>query len=339
MADIVRAGSLWGYCQLTQFLAQDPSALLADAGLSRTDLDNPDKYLPRPAVASLLEHTAATLQCPDFGLRLAGVQDVYILGALAFAVRNALDLRNAVAITSKHIHYQAPMATLSIESFENGEELIVFHAPPSTNGAAAQYTEHALGLFCRVVRQLTNNRAAADRVTFKHRQIGAEAEYDEYLGLQPVFNAAVDSVLLGKDDLCIPLGPANQHLQTLVESYLDMYAPAPRAEIERQAHEALMSIMRAGPASIDDVSDMLRMHPRTLQRRLMASGTTFERVRDNVRRSMAEFYLASDMVPLAEVAHLLGYANQSALTRSCVRWFGTTPLAFRQNLRRKQLAN
>jgi AraC-like DNA-binding protein len=159
------------------------------------------------------------------------------------------------------------------------------------------------------------------------------------LGVEPEFNAEHNSILLSRDDLVQTLGPANQHLQTLVESYLDMYAPAPRCEIERQAHEALMNIMRAGPASIDDVADMLRMHPRTLQRRLMASGTTFERVRDNVRKSMAEFYLASDMVPLAQVAHLLGYANQSALTRSCVRWFGTTPLAFRQNLRRKQMAN
>ena len=43
-------------------------------------------------------------------MRLAGVQDVHILGALAFAVRNALDVRTAVSVASKHIHYQAKPA-------------------------------------------------------------------------------------------------------------------------------------------------------------------------------------------------------------------------------------
>ncbi|MGH8431573.1 MAG: helix-turn-helix domain-containing protein [Solimonas sp.] len=74
------------------------------------------------------------------------------------------------------------------------------------------------------------------------------------------------------------------------------------------------------------------MHPRTLQRRLTEEGATFEKVRDEVRKDMAETYLANQLVPLAHVAHLLGYANQSVLTRSCLRWFGRTPLAMRQQI-------
>ena len=87
-----------------------------------------------------------------------------------------------------------------------------------------------------------------------------------------------------------------------------------------------------GNAAIEDVANMLHMHPRTLQRRLTTEGTTFEKVRDDVRRRMAEIYLANEVVPLAHVAHLLGYANQSVLTRSCLRWFGKTPLAMRQQV-------
>jgi AraC-like DNA-binding protein len=90
--------------------------------------------------------------------------------------------------------------------------------------------------------------------------------------------------------------------------------------------------MRHGNAAIEDVANMLNMHPRTLQRRLMQEGTTFEKVRDDVRKRMAEIYLANEIVPLAQVAHLLGYANQSVLTRSCLRWFGKTPLAMRQQV-------
>mgnify|MGYP003507391567 CR=1 FL=1 len=43
-------------------------------------------------------------------------------------------------------------------------------------------------------------------------------------------------------------------------------------------------------------------------------------------------------MPLAHVAFLLGYANQSVLTRSCLRWFGKTPLAMRDELNAAGLA-
>src|SRR5262245_62038037 len=77
-ADIVRAGALWGYCPLTRFLAHDPHPLLEEVGLSEHDLDDTDHFVSRPAVLRLLEKSAAQLDCPDFGMRLASVQDVNI---------------------------------------------------------------------------------------------------------------------------------------------------------------------------------------------------------------------------------------------------------------------
>lgn len=86
MQDIIRAGSLWGWRQLIGSLGHDPEPLLTEAGLTDADLDNPDRFVSRPAVMELLELSATRLGCPDLGLRLAAMQDVYILGALAFAL-------------------------------------------------------------------------------------------------------------------------------------------------------------------------------------------------------------------------------------------------------------
>ena len=71
------------------------------------------------------------------------------------------------------------------------------------------------------------------------------------------------------------------------------------------------------------------MHP---QRRLREEGTTFEDIKDEVRRDLARRYLAHPEVPLAQVTAVLDYREQSALTRSCQRWFQTTPSALRANL-------
>jgi AraC-like DNA-binding protein len=156
--------------------------------------------------------------------------------------------------------------------------------------------------------------------------------YAEHFGLAPEFGARVTSICIDRRELSTPIKTANPQLQAIVERYIELNTPSPGPDTERRVHHTVAQIMRNSNATIEDVASMMHMHARTLQRRLTAEGTTFEKVRDDVRRSMAEIYLANDVVPLSHVAHLLGYANQSVLTRSCLRWFGKTPLAMRQQV-------
>ena len=144
--------------------------------------------------------------------------------------------------------------------------------------------------------------------------------------------APVPIVRVDRRDLALPLKTSNPQFQALVERYLELNSPHVGPDVSKRVHQAVWQVMRHGNASIDDVASMLHMHARTLQRRLMEEGTTFERVRDEVRRRLAEVYLANEVVPLVHVAQLLGYSNQSVLTRSCLRWFGKTPLAMRQDV-------
>jgi AraC-like DNA-binding protein len=334
-ADIIRAGALWGYLQLTRFLAHDPAPLLAEAGLSEADLDNPDRYISRPAVVALLEISAKRLDCPDFGLRLGRMQDMYILGPLAFAMRNARDLRGALETMARHVNYQSPLSSIRMEPGDNAnEERIVSYHEGDEPDATVQMVERGICLFCRVDDHLTGERVHAKRIMFAHAPASSRDVYAEYFSVAPEFNAPVTAVCMDRRDLALPVTTANPQLHAILERYLEFNAPAPGADITRRVREAIVQIMRNDNATIEDVAAVLKTHPRTLQRRLTAAGTTFERARDSVRKQMAEIYLANDVVPLAHVAHLVGYANQSVLTRSCLRWFGKTPLAMRQQVAR-----
>lgn len=74
-----------------------------------------------------------------------------------------------------------------------------------------------------------------------------------------------------------------------------------------------------------DVASALALHPRTLQRRLRAEGASFEELLDEVRSDLASRYLEQANLPISQVASLLDYGEQSALTRSCKRWFSRSP--------------
>ena len=99
-----------------------------------------------------------------------------------------------------------------------------------------------------------------------------------------------------------------------------------------QVRHAIEALLGTGTCNHREVAAALFMHPRTLQRRLKEEGTTFEDIKDEARRDLAERYLSHPDLALTQVTALLDYSEQSALGRSCRRWFGATPREFRTNL-------
>ena len=82
--------------------------------------------------------------------------------------------------------------------------------------------------------------------------------------------------------------------------------------------------------SIGIVARRLAMSPRTLQRRLSEEGTSFEILREEMRKQTAEIFLADRTLSVGEVAFLLGFSEPGAFHRAFKRWHNTTPDAFRK---------
>ncbi|MFD0327664.1 helix-turn-helix domain-containing protein [Streptacidiphilus monticola] len=77
----------------------------------------------------------------------------------------------------------------------------------------------------------------------------------------------------------------------------------------------------------DEVAAALSVSPQTLRRRLAAEGTSFQEVRDQLRRDHAVAALASGRVPIEELSRRLGFSEPSAFHRAFRRWTGSTPAA------------
>jgi len=75
---------------------------------------------------------------------------------------------------------------------------------------------------------------------------------------------------------------------------------------------------------------MLSMHRRTLNRRLHAEGTTFQRVLDEIRYAVARQLLSDTGAALDDIAASLGYSGVCPFMRSFRRWSGTTPGRWRR---------
>lgn len=82
--------------------------------------------------------------------------------------------------------------------------------------------------------------------------------------------------------------------------------------------------------SIDTISRALHIGPRTLQRRLQDSGSSFQRVLDEARHQMARYYLSNSALELNEAAYLLGYEDPNSFGRAFRTWEGMPPSDWRE---------
>ena len=76
------------------------------------------------------------------------------------------------------------------------------------------------------------------------------------------------------------------------------------------------------------------MSDRTLARRLAEDDLTPAGLVDDLRRQLADRYLAERAFPLGRITYLLGYSDLSAFTRAFRRWTGRTPSEWRAELSR-----
>ena len=333
MGAMVRAQAVRGYRELVTELGGDPARLLRAARIKSSVFDQPASLISFGAMIQLLERSARDLACPDFGLRLAERQDIGILGPLAVAMRYSATVGQALRLASKYLYVHNPAIGFSVHEDPGDDdarfvfELLTEHSPH-----CAQMIEHGVGVTARIVQVLSADRSHPRRVWLSHPAIGSRATYRRHLTAPIEFSAPRAALSIGRADLDLPLGERNEELRALAVDFLNVQFPMRQPSLLVHVRQVIERLLGTGACGYAEVADTLAMHPRTLQRRLRDEDTTFEDIKDNARRDLAERYLAHPEVPLAQVASLLDYSEQSALTRSCQRWYHTTPSAFRASL-------
>ena len=333
MVAMVRAQAVKGYRALVAELGGDPGRLLRAAKIKSAALEQPASFISFGAVIQLLERSARDLACPDFGLRLAERQDIGILGPLAVAMRYSATVGEAMRCASKYIYVYNAAIGFSIRA-DRGDDyaLLAFEILSEHGPHCAQVIEHGVGITCRILSMLSGGRSHLQHVWLPHPAVASRATYRGHLGVPVEFKASLAAVAFDRDDLDLALDDHNEELRALAVDYLNVQLPPRPTSLAVQVRAVIERLLGTGTCGYADVAGALSMHPRTLQRRLREEGTTFEDIKDQARRDLAQRYLAYPEAPLTQVTALLDYSEQSALTRSCQRWFHATPSALRASL-------
>ncbi|WP_328352240.1 AraC family transcriptional regulator [Mycobacterium sp. NBC_00419] len=332
---IVRGTSLSNYPNLVSQLGGDPVALLRAAGLEPAAVGRHDVFVPLPRVAVAIESAAAATNTADFGRRLAQLQGIEILGPVGVAARTAATVADALRIFENFLSAYSPAISLRTTTTDDRECTFIEYLMVGRDlPLHPQGNELSLGVTLRVLRFLLGNQHSPLAVHIPHEPLTAVEDYWYYFGCRPVFDERTTGFKMGftirTADLSRPLR-RDKLAHDAVVGYLSTITTAEPRTVASVA-TLVRQLLPSGTVTLDLVAEQLNMHPKALQRRLAADDTTFAAIVDTVRRELAERYLRDSRMTLAHLARELGYAEQSVLTRSCHRWFGGGPAAYRKQL-------
>ncbi|MEV5652195.1 AraC family transcriptional regulator [Nocardia sp. NPDC052254] len=330
---VIRSAGLRGFRATVAELGGNAEEYAVAAGLPIAALDADDLLVSDQAMALVLEIAADRLQRPDLGLRIAARQDLGMLGPLALAIRSSPTLADALECTSRYLFVHARSLRLSIEPDPYDDRAVTalnYGVRPGLP-TVIQGTDLGLGFLHRTLIRLIDGPYGLRSVELPYRPPAARTVYEDFFGAPVRFErpAAMLRVPSSLADRAVAGGDEN--LRRLAVAFLAEQAGDAGAETVPRVRAAVQNLLGTAAPDIDSVARLLTVHPRTLQRRLAAGGTSFATIVEDVRRSEARRYLTTTDLPMSQIASLLGLSEQATLTRCARRWWNTTPTALRRD--------
>ena len=324
----VRSGALSGFLPLVGSLQGDADGLLAEVGLDREVLANPDRLIGIEQLASLLDNCAKRLDCPDFGLRLAGYQGIDMLGVLGRVLLTAPTLGAAfnaaqrfMALHNKAEHWRMREGGVRV-CLHRIEHFYAVDNP-------RQYREMALGACCRLVRAFGGEDLRPLRAEFVHQPLAPLSRYRQFFGCEVLFNQEFDRLVFDSSVLQRPLLPPDGQLLAQVDDYVRELLSRCEENLELQVRTLVSQTLGLQQHSLAHIAALLGLHPRTLQRRLLAENLQFKALVQDVKMKTASWYLSASSLEITQLADMLGYADIAAFSKAFRLSQGLSPSQWR----------
>jgi AraC-like DNA-binding protein len=308
-------------------LGYDVNRLLADIGLKRSDLEDPDALIPCATTGALFEQSQRMRPLNNLWTRLAAETPLGAFRLLDYLILTSDTVGDGFKQNARYFGLVGAPFVLDIRDEEDPVRVIFVNS----GYVPAESVEYGVTLDIRGYRAETESRVTFAYVSFVH-QPDDIAEIERLLGCPVRSGAAWAGLALSRDAWQVPLRRRDPVLRGVLESQanaVSSHLPALKS-VAVDVRRLLTSRLARGEAEIDTVARDLGMSARTLQRRLSSAGLSYQELLDVVRRETAEKCMADSSLSIGEIAYLVGYSEPAAFHRAFKRWTGVTPQAFRQ---------
>jgi AraC-like DNA-binding protein len=309
----------------------DADALLRQVGLSPALLQSPQARISAKHYGALWRLVAQTLDDEFFG------QDTRRMKAGSFAMmcHALLGCKTLSHALERSLRFYALILDDISGSLERrgAEARLELH-----DRSAAPRREFAhevlLMLLHGVCCWLVGRRIPIQRAQFAYPEPPYGAEYRTMYSSNLEFRAQRTAIVFDASYLDLPIvqneRTVKEFLRIAPENILVKYKNGSSlgARIRRRLRQSLPGEL----PEFEALAGEMNMTPATLRRRLHEDGTSFQAIKDQLRRDLAISHLSHSKRSTMDIGLELGFSERSAFHRAFKKWTGASPGEFRRRL-------
>jgi len=323
----MRAATLTGYIEVARHVGLDPYALLRRFGISPNFLDDPENRHAAEPIVRLLEESAQASGCAAFGVLMAECRSFAQLGPLCLLLERLPTVRSVVRTLSDYRRHFNDVMNITLE--EDGEtSLITAELLPEY--ALPQITDFTVARLHRNLAGASGGRWHPASLHLAHEKPADSAIYRRYFACRIEWGSSFNGFSCARSALDLPNPLADETKARHASQLLKMIELGPEeAPVGDQVRRAISLLLPSGRATMDHVATNLGLSPSALRRRLDREHRHFADLLGEVRRELAQRYLANSAHSITEISDLIGYTSISSFTRWFTSEFGMSPISWR----------
>ena len=307
----------------------DIEPLLLGANIPPSLINEPQARVSSRQFSQLVQRVTELLQDEFLGL----VDRKTPLGTfelMAFSVIHCSNLHEGILRANRFYSLMvgSPNFELEIEDDKAYLSLISF----SFSHPSMRFLVEALFTAVhRFICWLVDKKVVIQSASFNYPAPSHQQEYPLLFGKKIHFDSDRNALCFDKKYLLMPI---MQNQKTLSEfmrhaPYGFLLPPQFAESVTRRIRHELINVGAIEFPTLDVLSETLHTTTSTLSRRLREESTSYQKIKDAIRRDMAIHYLTTSTLAISEISELLGYQDVSIFHRAFKKWTGVTPGAYR----------
>jgi AraC-like DNA-binding protein len=303
----------------------DINPLLDEYGIDQNSFNSSDKFIGLKNFSALLERIARESRVETFGIRYGLDFKLGNTGPFGFGLMNAPTLGHALKFYARYIGLVADHAYFDVETGTKTVSMNWSFSPLIKS--REQYVDLGTLLTIRQFRQFSGQQWNPQNVQLERSAPSCLMDHQRHISNRISFRNSSNSLHFARESLTLDNQNSDHRIFDIMERQCDVDLKKKDAAIPLvfRLHEEIMNRLKTGNFTLREIAQKFAMSERNLQRRLHQSGETFEKILDEVRKSLSDHLLSDPDLSLSEIAFLTGYSCPNSYSRAAKSWYDQSP--------------
>jgi len=325
---LIRSALLLKFTESAKRIGVDAEEMFHHVDADLQCLASPEMHVPERWLANILDATERRTGFASVGLAIAETWRMADNGPLSLLLQHLPTVRHALGHYETYRHLRSETVTYRVH--EAGELAVIrLELQSERRNPGRHAVEMTLGTLMTLLRWFLGAGWQPRGLRFFHAAPRHLDLHQRVFGCPVEFGCDFDGILMNRADLDHPNPRGDVALARYAKELLDCQPPGLRALTTLAVQRNVKLLLPQGRCTLAEVASELGTSARTVQRRLAHERTEFSIVVNDIRRALATRYLRDPRYPVAQVAMLLGFSENSAFSRWFLAQFGCSPREWR----------